>query len=242
MLSITLSVDKTSLNLDANTTLNVVATYRDGSSKDVTNEVEWIVSDSDAIEINKQRLRTKEETNIILQAELNNVISNSVALEISLVINGHRLPPEPDETLNDSTLLGIDVNDNGVRDDVERWIYKKYQDKHPVHIDIAMQEGRANKKILETPERAREIHDEVDRAVHCQAYYKYYAKYFNEPILLKESVANEYFRSKIYFNTEKRMDAYLQYDNLLSGGVYTLPKMSERKAKCDFNTSRYEKK
>ena len=57
------------------------------------------------------------------------------------VINGHTLPPEPDKALNDSTLLGIDSNNNGVRDDVERWIYITYKDKHPIHIDIAMQAG-----------------------------------------------------------------------------------------------------
>ena len=74
------------------------------------------------------------------------------------------LPPEPDKTLNDSTLLGIDVNNNGVRDDVERWIYEEYKDKHPIHIDIAMQAARGYKLILETPERAKEIHDEVRKA------------------------------------------------------------------------------
>ncbi len=42
------------------------------------------------------------------------------------VINGHKLPPELDETLNNSTLLGIDSNNNGVRDDVERYVIKRY--------------------------------------------------------------------------------------------------------------------
>ncbi len=30
------------------------------------------------------------------------------------VIHGYTLPPEPDQTINNSTLLGIDSNDNGV--------------------------------------------------------------------------------------------------------------------------------
>ena len=60
-----------------------------------------------------------------------------------IVINGHTLPPEPDPAINNASLLGVDSNDNGVRDDVEIWIYKKYQDGHPIHIDIAMQAGRA---------------------------------------------------------------------------------------------------
>ncbi|HFD14302.1 MAG TPA: hypothetical protein ENJ34_03265, partial [Epsilonproteobacteria bacterium] len=61
----------------------------------------------------------------------------------TLVINGHVLPPEPDPKVNNATLLGVDVNHNGVRDDVERWIYETYKDKHPIYIDIAMQAARA---------------------------------------------------------------------------------------------------
>ena len=158
----------------------------------------------------------------------------------AIVIHGYILPPEPDPKINNSTLLGIDSNNNGVRDDVEIWIYKTYKDKHPIYIDIAMQDARANKLILEHPEKALEIHDEVDKATDCQAYYKYSAKYYNEPILIQEDAVDEYFRSKIYFNTKERMNAYLQYDTLLSGGVYTLLKDKERKAACDFDTSKYE--
>ena len=101
------------------------------------------------------------------------------------VIHGHRLPPEPDPKVNNATLLGVDVNHNGVRDDVERWIYATYKDKHPIYIDIAMQAARGYRLVLETPERAKEIYDEVDAAMSCEAYYQIYAKYFNEPILVK---------------------------------------------------------
>lgn len=40
-------------------------------------------------------------------------------------INGFSVPPEPDAKLNKSTLAGVDVNANGVRDDVERAIATK---------------------------------------------------------------------------------------------------------------------
>jgi len=156
------------------------------------------------------------------------------------IINGHQLPPEPDPVVNNSTLLGIDINNNGVRDDVERWIYKTYKDKHPIHIDIAMQAARGYMKVLETPEKAREIHDEVNGAIDCQAYYKYDAEFLNEPLLISDKVVNEYFISKIYFNTKERMDAFIQYDTLLSGYSYTLPTFEEEKKACDFNTSKYD--
>ncbi|MDR3178021.1 MAG: hypothetical protein LBT96_03450 [Campylobacteraceae bacterium] len=40
--------------------------------------------------------------------------------------HGYKLPPCPDPAENDKTLLGIDTNKNGVRDDVEVWIYNTY--------------------------------------------------------------------------------------------------------------------
>jgi hypothetical protein len=46
------------------------------------------------------------------------------------IINGYTLPPKPDPKINNSTLLGIDANKNGIRDDIERWIVKKYKNKH----------------------------------------------------------------------------------------------------------------
>ena len=155
------------------------------------------------------------------------------------VINGHTLPPEPDEKLNNSTLLGIDANENGVRDDVERWIYFKYQDKHPIHIDIALQAARAWQKVLEDPTRAKEIYPIVDAPTYCEGYYKIYAKYFNKPILVNEAINTKYFRRNIIFNTEDRLEAFWQFDKLLSGDSYTLPKIGEGKNLCDFNTTKY---
>lgn len=43
-------------------------------------------------------------------------------------VDGSKLPPMPDEALNNSTVEGVDVNKNYVRDDVERWIFETYPD------------------------------------------------------------------------------------------------------------------
>lgn len=56
------------------------------------------------------------------------------ATEPPEAINGYQLPPEPDPVLNNSILLGIDANENDVRNDVEQWIYMECKDKHPVFI------------------------------------------------------------------------------------------------------------
>ncbi len=46
--------------------------------------------------------------------------SGTESLSGSEMINGILVPPEPSPELNNATLAGVDVNNNGVRDDVER--------------------------------------------------------------------------------------------------------------------------
>ncbi len=50
---------------------------------------------------------------------------NSRKITMADVI-GENLPPKPDQMLNDSTIAGFDVNNNGIRDDVELVIFEKY--------------------------------------------------------------------------------------------------------------------
>ena len=69
-------------------------------------------------------------------------------------VNGYRLPPEPDEQLNNSTLLGIDSNGNGVRDDVERLIIIE-EAKNPhfpkIQTAISLQYAWAWQKVIINP-------------------------------------------------------------------------------------------
>jgi len=120
------------LNKDENTTLEVLATYPDNSTKVLSN-VEWIVTPKESVEVNGATLTAKKNNATTLKAKVGNTLSNAVNLNITWTVNGHTLPPEPDKALNDSTLLGIDSNDNGVRDDVERWIYTKYKEYTECH-------------------------------------------------------------------------------------------------------------
>ena len=155
-----------------------------------------------------------------------------------LIINGHTLPPEPDPKENNATLLGVDSNNNGVRDDVERWIYQKYKDKRPIYIDIAMQEARAWQMIMRNPpSTAKTTTKLMEAAIYCQSYYKIYAKFSDDPILVTENII---FDAKV-LNTIERKNAYITYDKALSGGVYSLPHIDKMKSMCDFDTSKYGK-
>lgn len=51
-------------------------------------------------------------------------------------VTGERLPPTPDLVINDSTIEGIDVNKNGIRDDVELAIFERYPDNIKVRAAL----------------------------------------------------------------------------------------------------------
>jgi len=238
------SIDATEVNRDTNISYTITPIYDKGKIPKELKELKGleIVSDVDnsiKVDYQNKTLTALKDTNVTLQAKVGNTLSNKVHLAIYWEVNGYKLPPEPDPKVNNATLLGVDVNHNGVRDDVERWIYERYKDKHPIHIDIAMQAARGYKLVLEHPERAKEIRLKVNGALFCGWYYWKDSYRYKEPTLVHERIDSPVFGR--YFNTKQRKDVYQQYDILLSGDSYELPRSKERKALCDFNTSKYDK-
>lgn len=151
----------------------------------------------------------------------------------SETINGYILPPEPDPKINNSTLLGVDSNNNGVRDDVERYIIKTYKDEK-IAIEIGFQLARAYNTVIEDPSNAEETSKVLDAAIDCDGYFNVHAYRFGDPIIVKGRIGTKKFKSMI-LNTRERIKAYLIHDRALSGGVYTSLPASERKNQCDFN-------
>jgi len=136
-------------------------------------------------------------------------------LLFSEIIHGHTLPPEPDPTLNNATLGGVDSNGNGVRDDVERAIYKKYDKK--LHVMALLQEARFYQRTMVEPTSdAKIIQKDATRTIDCQLY------------LARSDQSFRYINFKPYtiyvknltFNTPNRVVKYLKYNQALSGGVY----------------------
>ena len=226
--SLKLTLEKTSLNVDTNTTLTVMANYEDNTTKDVTNEVEWILSDINAAQISQKSLHAKKDTNIFLQAKLGAVSSNAVALEIYKEINGHRLPPEPDSTINNATLLGVDTNDNGVRDDVERKIYETYDKK--INQKLMMQSAKTDQAMLADPNLIKNAYDwekPENKNIGCSSYL---FREYNIP-----RIRSAHFINDNTYNTEERIRKYMLYNNALSGGVFGVPENARVEASCDFN-------
>jgi hypothetical protein len=234
LLSLNLEANATSLNMGEKASLTLIGSYEDNSSKVLTDQIEWIVTPSGAASISGTVLTALKDTALTIQAKSGTLLSNTVSLELYWEVNGHRLPPEPDKTLNDSTLLGIDTNNNGVRDDVERWIYKTYD--HPIERGIFMQSARAYQKVIVDPSKAHETMKYIDDASDCEGYWRYWKILYkdrNESYILERYRDLEKEIRPIQFNTLKRHMAYERFNATLSGGVYTSGGTS--KDKCEFD-------
>ena len=153
LLSLKLESSVTSLNVGEKLSLTLIGSYENNSEKELTDQIEWIITPSGAVEINGTVLTALKDTNVTVQAKIGTIVSNNLNLEIYWEVNGHRLPPEPDKALNDSTLLGIDSNDNGVRDDVERKVYATY--KKAIERAVIMQAFRAKQEMLADPDMVK---------------------------------------------------------------------------------------
>jgi len=227
--TLNLKVEKDTLNKDTNTTISVKAVYKDNTIKDITDKAEWIIDKKDAIKITNHTLKALKDTNVTLQAKVGKVTSNPVKLVIYWEVNGHRLPPEPDPKVNNSTLLGVDVNHNGVRDDVERWIYKTY--KHPIERGIMLQNANRLQTQISNISKAHDYAKLSDKSLSCEYYleetYEWFRKKYEYSITSKEI-------KKIQFNNSKRYIEYQKYNAQFNGEVFE-SKILPDKDNCTFD-------
>lgn len=76
-------------------------------------------------------------------------------------INGIAVPPEPDSAQNNSTLAGIDTNNNGVRDDVERKIAASVTNQTQYNAKMTI--AKTYQQILTSPSITGEEINELSR-------------------------------------------------------------------------------
>ena len=149
------------------------------------------------------------------------------------MIEGHLLPHEPDNP--DATLLGVDENNNSVRDEVERWIYKDMPTYHHPEIErvVAMTEAKAYQMALIDPtNKDDKVLDASERASDCWSYYA-------DSKTLPFDGAVEKFGNRLrdkQFNTRERLKTYLDYDYTLKGRVFkSIPLRLLNTSYCDKN-------
>ena len=230
---LSIKLNQTSLELNEGETaqLNAVANYDDNSTKDITQEALWSVDNPQIASIDTNAtLNAIQEGSTQITATLENITSQTLSLSVRKVINGHLLPPAPDPILNNATLLGIDSNNNGVRDDVERKIYFRY--KRPIEQAFMMQDAKIYPQTLEDPVAAaasQELEKENWNIATCDVYL----------ILQGIKLRSVDFMEESYFNTKERIRAYIEFNEASSGGVYNMPLMRDaNKENCDFNITK----
>lgn len=131
------------------------------------------------------------------------------ALLISLVnaetVKGYELPPEPDKTINNSTLLGIDSNNNMLRDDVERWVVNQPW-SHQL-IAAGLQRMRGLQILIDDnfgSNKRKSTFNDLARSVYRS---------------LNSRIDDNKNLRDIIYNTQERKKAYREYDMSFSGNI-----------------------
>lgn len=161
------------------------------------------------------------------------------------VINGFKLPPEPEEEKNNETLLGIDFNDNGIRDDAEIYIIKRYAEdpKYPkTKTAIALQYAWASQKVLENP--TIESKKYIDDALDCESYWAWKEMQKNTDGLSNferglyysnlASLTDSELKDHIY-NTRERIERKFSFNAALSGNIFDGRKESIKNCKTNID-------
>ncbi|MDT8338793.1 MAG: Ig-like domain-containing protein [Sulfurimonas sp.] len=254
--SIAISLSSIEVKEGTQITLSVTGTYADSSTKEILDNIEWRIQNNSIASISNNTLSGLTEGVTTIQAKFNNITSTPVTVVVYKEINGYKLPPEPDPAVNNSTLLGIDFNNNGVRDDVEIYVIKRFA-KDPefpkTKTALAMQYAWSAQKILENP--TMESSKFEDDAISCQYYwFDKKQKDINQRIInldetdfnaaIQEALKAGKWRSenkvfndseikdKIY-NTRARIEQKFSYNSALSGNILkTSPATAE---KCQTN-------
>lgn len=118
------------------------------------------------------------------------------------VINGIAVPPEPNPVANNATLLGVDSNNNGVRDDVERQIATTYG-TNAAKYDAAMRSAHSDQEYLTAngdPVKSTAVTSNAVITGACVS-----VKYGTDSINGLKTIRQTF---SLTFNTPERMAAY----------------------------------
>ncbi len=138
-----------------------------------------------------------------------------------------QLPPDPGPD-GDATLEGVDVNDNGIRDDIERWIYLTYPESEKLRRALFQDYYPMQNMIIHGQQQYRDaVYDDMDalmRSGECLFYV-----YQNSPHKITAEL-----KARIV-NTDDRFYGYNESSRLLGGGSFGGSHPSEWKSSCTFD-------
>lgn len=213
------------------TSISVMVNYEDNSTEDVTQKATYASNDS-PVDADKGIITSNAEGSATVTISYGGK-TTTVQVEVYEMIEGHLLPHKPNNP--DATLLGVDKNANGVRDEVERWIYKDMPTYHHPEIErvIAMQQAKAFQMALIDPtNKDDKIDKAITRGIAC---WFYYSDFKDIPFDAAVQKFNNNLKDK-QFNTKKRLKTYLDYDYTLKGAVtIAIPASTLNTSYCDKN-------
>ena len=168
-----------------------------------------------------------ETTTYIIQA-INNAGTSNEHILLSVVDSN--LPPDPGEA-GLGTLAGIDSDGDGVRDDVQRHIALTYSDSIKTQKALTQQAIAFQNMVMSFGNKTNAIKSAHDnnRATTCLFYIR--------PTDFSEISSK---LKSVILNTHARSKAYVEADCLLSGEIFTLVPVEERKGCCDFNPDDFQ--
>lgn len=132
-----------------------------------------------------------------------------------------------DTLLPNEGVAGIDSNNDGIRDDVEKYIDEIYKNDPKIRL-AARQFAKALQIVISNPENALKTQASVRKAFGCMSYLVNddYDRYQDITDRIKAQV----------LNTQERNVAYIKYNGKLSGEVLTVPETNN--TQCDFDPDR----
>jgi len=133
------------------------------------------------------------------------------------------LPPDPGPA-GRATLEGIDSDNDGVRDDVQRWIAINYPSSEKTRMALKQLALTQQQFVLDSVDPVKSLNNAVQRgkAIDCL----FYISPSDAPTIINEFKA-------ITLNTYTRSKAYLQADHHLSGNVFSSD--LDWKQSCNFD-------
>jgi hypothetical protein len=137
------------------------------------------------------------------------------------------LPPDPGEA-GKATLEGIDSDDDGVRDDVQRYIVLTYPDSEKTRAGLTQYAQAAQQTLLDADNEARSIANanERVRAIDCL---RYILGSVDSASLIRDELKAK------FLNTTVRIKLWIRADGQLGGQVFRGTPIAERKDQCSFD-------
>ena len=135
------------------------------------------------------------------------------------------LPPDPGEA-GKQTLLGIDSDNDGIRDDIQRYIYFAYPDNEKIRIALTNIAIQYQELLPQADDREAATIHANKKARHGECLFWIMGE--------RSGDVRAALKAEI-MNTEERILAYIAYNKSLAGTVISGAPMREWKNSCTFD-------